>query len=532
MTTFAPDDVRWVVLSDLHLGDDGSLLTRVDPVSQAVDAAAPAGTLVGLVDLLRDLIDRNAGGARPTLIVNGDFLDLAVSRLHAALMHFRQFAGLVLAPGDELFDRIVFLPGNHDHHLWEIARETQYARAIDASGPTLPPMRHSTPPSLDDAVPSFLLSRLLRTVRPLDADEDRQRRVAVVYPNLVLTAGGRRAVILHHGHYAEGIYHLISRAYRWLFPGRPLPATVEALESENFAWIDFFWSLLGQSGAAAPDIETLSEMLHYPEHVGDYADRLAARAAAARDLPWIPGDRVEEAVLKHVFSTIAERFAGERFHRERVCTAETMGVLGRYLFGPTLEQVRSELGAVPPELAFLWGHTHKPFEKILRETRSARDVAVYNSGGWVIDSLRPAPTIGASALLLNEALDVAALRFFFDAPGGGEILFDVVRPDGVQEIEVGPPPEAPLPAPGEGHDSSLVTHPGPGVSVAAPPASEVQDPGAGAVEAAGERLDFARAMQLRVRTSVAEGSGWDAFAEKIRAGMLRRRRHLEATFGP
>jgi hypothetical protein len=532
MTDPAPDDIRWVVLTDLHLGDDGSLLTHLDADAHTVDPSAPSPTLVGLVALLRDLIERNAGSTRPTLIVNGDFLDLAVSRLHAALMHFRQFASLVLAPGDELFDRIVFLPGNHDHHLWEIARETQYARAIDAAGATLPPMRHTTPPTLEGAVPSFLLSRLLRAVSPDVPDDVRQGRVAVVYPNLVLADRGRRAVILHHGHYAEGIYHLVSRAYRWLFPGRPAPSSVEGLESENFAWIDFFWSLLGQSGAAAPDIETLAEMLHYPEHVGDYADRLAERAAAVRDLPWIPGDRVEKAVLTHAFSTLAERFAGERFHRERVCTAETMGVLGRYLFGPTLAQVREELGTVPPDLAFLWGHTHKPFEKVLRETTTQRDVAVYNSGGWVIDSLRPAPTIGASALLLNTRLDVAALRFFFDAPGGGEILFDVVRPDGVQEIEVGPAPEAPLPVPGEQGGGGLATPPGHVVSVVPPARDRPTPAGEVAVEVAGERLDFARAMQSRVRASVAEGRGWDAFAACIRRGILRRRTHLEATFGP
>lgn len=525
---FDRDDIRWVVLTDLHLGDDGSILTHLTPDGDRVDASQPATPLLCLVEVLRDLVGRNRGDGRPTLIVNGDFLDLAVSRLDAALTHFRQFAALVLAPSDPLFDRIVFLPGNHDHHLWEIARETQYAAAIDRAGAVLPPMRHTTPPTIEGGVPSFLLSRLLRSVLPDEPDEDRLRRLVVVYPNLVLTAGDRRAVILHHGHYAEGIYHLVSRAYRWLFPGRPEPSTVEALEGENFAWIDFFWSLLGRSGAAAPDIETLSEMLHYPEHVGEYADELAERAAAARDIPWIPGDALEKRALKQIFSSIAERFAGERFHRERVCTAETMGVLGRYLFGPTLDQVGAHLGNVPAELAFLWGHTHKPFEKILRERRSGRDVAVYNSGGWVIDSMTPAPTIGASAILMNPSLDIATVRFFFDAPGGGHILFDVVRPDGVQEIEVGPAPEAPLPVPGEADGASLASRPGAGVSVAVDGEPTPATP----VDTAGEKLDFARSMQRRVRASIAGGGGWDALADAIRSAIVTRRTRLERTFGP
>ncbi|MEN8373961.1 MAG: metallophosphoesterase [Gemmatimonadota bacterium] len=532
MTAFEPDDIRWVVMSDLHLGDDGSLLTSVDPDTYAVDPRRGSDTLTALVAVLRDMVERNDGTARPTLIVNGDFLDLAFSRFNIALMHFQRFAELVLEPGNELFDRIVFLPGNHDHHLWEMARETQYARTIaDARAGDLPPMRHSTSPHLEEGVSSFLLSRLLRSVRPNEPEEQRLRRLAVVYPNLILSDGGDRAAILHHGHYAEGIYHLVSRAYRWLFPGRPEPHTLESIEGENFAWIDFFWSLLGRSGDAGKDIETLSEMLHYPEHVGDYADQLAERAAAARDIPWIPTAALEKRALKKVFSMVAERFAGERFHRDRVCTAETMGVLARYLFGPTLEQVRTSLGEVPADLSFLWGHTHKPFEKILRDTRTGREVAVYNSGGWVIDSLSPSPTIGASAILLNESLDVASLRFFYDAPGGGSIVFEVVRPGGVQDFDVEPTPAAPLPAPGEGGGECLAAEPGGGMPVEEGE-REAAEPSGRAPDDAGVRLDFARAMQRRVRASVAGGGGWDELAERIRAGILLRRRRLEATFGP
>lgn len=29
-----------------------------------------------------------------------------------------------------LFGRIIFIPGNHGHHLWEQARETQYVEYI------------------------------------------------------------------------------------------------------------------------------------------------------------------------------------------------------------------------------------------------------------------------------------------------------------------------------------------------------------------------------------------------------------------
>jgi hypothetical protein len=97
---------------------------------------------------------------------------------------------------------------------------------------------------------------------------------------------------------------------------------------------------------------------------------------------------------------------------------------------------------------------------------------------------------------------------------------------------VGPAPAAPRPVPREQGGGGLPTPPGHVVSVVPPARDRPTPAGEVAVEVAGARLDFARAMQSRVRASVAEGRGWDAFAACIRRGILRRRTHLEASFGP
>ena len=44
---------------------------------------------------------------------------------------------------------------------------------------------------------------------------------------------------------------------------REVPSDIQLIESENFAWIDFFWSALGRSG----DVGALTETLY--EHVLD-----------------------------------------------------------------------------------------------------------------------------------------------------------------------------------------------------------------------------------------------------------------------
>ncbi len=34
-----------------------------------------------------------------------------------------------------------------------------------------------------------------------------------------------------------------------------MPTTIEGIETENFAWIDFFWSMMGRSGEAGEAVE-------------------------------------------------------------------------------------------------------------------------------------------------------------------------------------------------------------------------------------------------------------------------------------
>src|SRR5262249_28889113 len=81
--------------------------------------------------------------------------------------------------------------------------------------------------------------------------------VLVAYPNLALvTPDGGRCRVVSHGHFSEPIYMLMSQMRDLLFPDQRNPAgmTIAALEAENFAWIDFFWSTLGRSGEVGSDV--------------------------------------------------------------------------------------------------------------------------------------------------------------------------------------------------------------------------------------------------------------------------------------
>ena len=120
-------DIRYVCLSDMHLGEEDSLLTHVNPENGEADPTERSPVLQELATCLTDLIGHNKDQAQqPTLILMGDILELALTTDNIAAMAFERFLELFMAKNYELFDKIIFIPGNHDHHLWESARETQY----------------------------------------------------------------------------------------------------------------------------------------------------------------------------------------------------------------------------------------------------------------------------------------------------------------------------------------------------------------------------------------------------------------------
>lgn len=113
----------------MHLGEEDSLLTNIEGGN--LDTGKPGEVMVKLVECLKEIIDKNKGSKKPTLILNGDILELALTRTNVAAMTFDRFLELIIKEKEELFDRIIYLPGNHDHHLWELARESQYLKYIN-----------------------------------------------------------------------------------------------------------------------------------------------------------------------------------------------------------------------------------------------------------------------------------------------------------------------------------------------------------------------------------------------------------------
>jgi hypothetical protein len=417
-------EIRYVCLSDTHFGADNSLLTYLGPGQQRADPMQQSPVLEQLVACLRTLIA--PGQEKPTLVLNGDVLELALATDDQAAMAFERFLELAFPPGgDSLFqDRVFCLPGNHDHHLWETAREAQYLFYLAEEAP--PKDRVKEPWHATNLFPHrrrkgrrICSAQFLNTLarrRGLD-------RVffEVAYPNLgIVSEDERRALIFTHGHFAEPIYTLVTRLVDMLFPKRVTPTQVWDYEAENFAWIDFFWSTLGRSGGAGKDVELIYDKMQNPADFAVLLQNLT-RGLVARFMPgllafaksWILGSALR-ALLERMGRLEAQQ------QGDGPLTQETRTALKEYVTGPLLRQIQGEYASSPPaEVTLVFGHTHKPFEDVVSFGGYAEDVKLYNSGGWVVDKLDVTAQAGWAVILVDESLNVASLRAAGDTPASG-----------------------------------------------------------------------------------------------------------------
>lgn len=405
-------EIRYVCLSDLHFGAENSLLTHIEFGTDGegnrtvtVDPTQPSKTLRLFTDCLADLIGSDVPqGSRPHLVLNGDILELALAEDQVAGMAFEHFVELTMKER-ALFDKIYFVPGNHDHHLWETAREKQYATYLltpEAAVPKAPWHTTYVRPEGNDPVKSEQLSALLQRCGvdiPLE----------VRYPNVAIYQDDR-VVAFHHGHFIESMYVLMSRLEKLVFPSTKTGLDVWDWEAENFAWIDFFWSTLGRSGAVGADVGLIYAMLQDRDARGDLAAQVIASALVLLKVPrpirFLPRWILTWYARRRLKNIKLERLQGGPIP----LTENARTGLTTYLKGPLARQLAAENNDTMPKLmTFVFGHTHKPYQKLGDD---ADYISVYNTGGWVVDSLDVKTSHGAAVVLVDEQLRVASLTMY------------------------------------------------------------------------------------------------------------------------
>lgn len=410
-------DIRYICLSDTHFGAETSILTRLGESRGEIDPLNPAPVMVQLVECLKTLIRENENqDQKPALIINGDCLELALANTNDALMVFERFVELTMPPGKELFGGIHIVPGNHDHHLWESARETAYVEYMTNNVKPGDPLKipyHATN-IFTNPTTSYTLTRLVQRFPHL-AD----MTISASYPNYgIIADDGQKCVIFHHGHFTEPIYKLMSALKTMLFPNSHMPQHIWDIEAENFAWIDFLWSTLGRSGDVGDDVGRVYERLQNPEQLKKLLSNLAESLARRYDLPgW--GDGMEKKIMEWFLHKAADK-VGDGLESQQSGQPLTKSVkegLTAYMEAPLRNQFQTERGSrMPAHVTFVFGHTHRPFAEGLDSISGyPKWVHVYNTGGWVITKAKTQPTHGGAVILVDENLDTVSLRMHNEA---------------------------------------------------------------------------------------------------------------------
>ncbi len=377
-----------------------------------------------------------ASDTPPTVVFNGDALELAMAPTNVALDVFDQFVKRLFPPGGAavVAPRIVLLPGNHDHDVWRMSRDEIEAREIervDADAP-MPAVRPVTPifGALDpdgNPIPSDLLTRALRHRNPTHPDIE----VVIASPSAA-TAAGTRMLAVHHGHFTEGIYVAMTRLAHMVF-GAPVDDLGPwDLEHDNGAWIDFVWSSLGREGAVGESIRRSYDLLNTDRGRALLASKLAASAQGHR------GPKVVQQLRRAVAGIVALKLLdGVKEDELRANAPDTpdaaTGVMA-FIEGPLAKNLEVGLSgsdtAFPDDLVFLYGHTHKPFASCVSSTRYPGIVRVYNSGGWVVDSPAVRAGTGGAVLVVDDTLDVALVHLGDQSDDPGAITGTVDHADG------------------------------------------------------------------------------------------------------
>jgi hypothetical protein len=162
-------------------------------------------------------------------------------------------------------------------------------------------------------------------------------------------------------------------------------------------------------------VQQIYEMLATDDGRADLSERLAAGIVErffGND--WIP-DSAQRFAFEKLFDALTRRAgAHERVQVDDPLGPDAHAGLKRYVSGPLLRQITHECRhtRLPESVAVIFGHTHKPFESSIEVPGFTRPVEVFNTGGWVVDSVERQPLHGAAIVFVDDALRCASLRMY------------------------------------------------------------------------------------------------------------------------
>lgn len=369
-----------IALSDLHLGNEKSYLNSRHPKFDNNKQA--------LTQLLTRLDKRDE------LILNGDFLELALAGHNEVCKDVRAFFKSL---GEiDLYKKIVFIPGNHDHHFWRELAEEVYVNGSIRQG--------QEPPSCD-MFPSFFVDRrfssldselpchiLLSSLWP---DNGKERPAFIVkYPHHLAKINNRngsaRYYLFTHGHYLEGLFKPVNHLIR--------PHHLEELEAFNNIWLEAFDYHVGHAGRLSDRARKLEQAYQNGEKeakktIVETLDAICDNLKHTLRLKWWQNFLLKIG-LRFLVKRIPIKENSGLFRvpideklKESIAEYIETYVVQRYIKAKRKEYCIPSNKNIPTPFTFVFGHTHRPVStEDMENTKIEIENISYplaNTGGWL-----------------------------------------------------------------------------------------------------------------------------------------------------
>ena len=385
-----------IALSDLHLGRDVSYLNSREKNSYQNNREA-------LLDLLNSL------GPQDEIILNGDFLELSLGGLDEVYDDVKEFFSLLSETGP--YKKIVYIPGNHDHHFWRTLGEQVYICGR---------INKKEKPLTKQEYPFYFVDRRFSSknsdlpcniILPDLWPEGKQPPEFVVkYPHhlasVTLAYGKERYFLFTHGHFLEAYFKPMNNIIE--------PAHLEELEAFNSIWLEALCYHLGHAGRLSQNVKIVADAY---EKGGEKArkkvkkilnsiyENMAKKAKLRWPKTWLLKWGLKSTVK---FIPKEERSGLFKVAINEDLKAEIEKYIQKYIVMRYQEGRARELSLpsdknIPSPLTFVFGHTHRPTKDIDEKIAiQGETYYIANTGGWLrIDSEK---SVGENAgvLVINQ----------------------------------------------------------------------------------------------------------------------------------
>ncbi len=368
-----------IAFSDLHLGNKQSYLYS--------KSAGYKKNKVALLKLLKKL------GPYDELILNGDILELALAAHDEICTDVKEFFSLLANTG--LNKKIVFIPGNHDHHFWRELGEEIYVNGSIRQGQE-PPGDDTFPycfvdkrfSSRDSQLPCQILLCSLWSNNGTKCPE-----IVVKYPHhlaKVDSVNGAAHYLFTHGHFLEDFFKPVNYLIQ--------PHHLEELEAFNNLWLEAFDYHIGHAGRLSERARKLEQAYQKGEKEAkktmlETLDLVCDNLNQTLKLKWWHSCLIKFG-LRFVVKRIPIRDNSKLFRnpideklKESIVEYIKMYLVQRYIKGKRREYGIPSNKNIPTPFTFVFGHTHRPVKDNDSENNKVKvlgkEYPLANTGGWL-----------------------------------------------------------------------------------------------------------------------------------------------------